>query len=308
MIRVLAWVLGLLPLLYLLPLYYMGPWSPAAPFRDIAGIATLVALVAPGMTSAVGVLQRRSWGRSLLHMYLVVALTMGLGVAGSLLLDQRSPRSEHGGPVPADAAAVTAAAVLFGVPLASVTVLGLYSRLRHRLGRPADAATGDDNAGATLRPAGPSLLKQAARVVLAVVGCLVWVVCAVFLVGLLMALPARSKADEATCQSTLMRLATDTLQYAQDHGHRLPAARSWLGDLGPYRTRDERCPEDHCRSGLGYAMSADLSSVDVRAIPHPQRVVLLYEACDGVPEYRHFGGMNVAYADGSSEWLPAPKQ
>jgi len=120
---------------------------------------------------------------------------------------------------------------------------------------------------------------------------------------------SRNSQAEVTCQSSMGMLADAIFKYAKDHDHHLPSARNWWSDIYPkYCHEDDPCPKAQRSSGVAYAMSAELSGVDVRTIEHPDRVILLYEACNGVPEYRHRGGMNVAYADGHRAWIPRPKQ
>ena len=118
---------------------------------------------------------------------------------------------------------------------------------------------------------------------------------------------AREHWFEETCQSSMSEMAYAMLEYAEDHDHRLPGARTWWSDIYPrYCHQDERCLKANRKCGKGYAMPAELGGADVRTIQHPERVVLLYEACNGVPEYRHRGGMNVAYANRHVEWIPSP--
>jgi prepilin-type processing-associated H-X9-DG protein len=123
-----------------------------------------------------------------------------------------------------------------------------------------------------------------------------------------------ARAYTLTCLSHSKQLALAMQSYLQDHHDVYPAAGSWSDALKPYVSADTfRCPHSKDKR-CGFAFNAVLGgrrAADITA--DPGRLVLFFESdagwnAHGGPELlpaepRHFGGDNVAYADGHARWL-----
>ena len=126
---------------------------------------------------------------------------------------------------------------------------------------------------------------------------------------------ARAKALQNTCQSNVKQIATGLLMYAADDGNRLPPAERWPEcdhwrsdalHICPTDVRPEKQTEDgHPAS---YTMNAQAGGLRVPGVAEPEGLVLVFEGTKmaGGPEaveFRHNGGLNLAYADGHGKWV-----
>jgi prepilin-type processing-associated H-X9-DG protein len=126
---------------------------------------------------------------------------------------------------------------------------------------------------------------------------------------------ARERARLATCSSNLRQLVQAQQLYAQDNGDRFPAAARWGDALRPYASSPElfRCPSVDRSQGFGYAMNVRLSRKEVKALPNPAQVPLLYDSSNlawnahdpvtSLPNPPRHGGNkvnNIAFADGTA--------
>lgn len=137
---------------------------------------------------------------------------------------------------------------------------------------------------------------------------------------------ARDAARVANCQSNLKQLSRAAMDYAGDHGGRLPTAAAWRIQLKPYVQSDLKCPE----GGAVYAFNKNLGGLILDRIKNPSGVVMFFEATSVLPnasgsrsnaKLPHGGRGGVfAFADGhvrsltevppQSQWVPryaAPK-
>jgi prepilin-type processing-associated H-X9-DG protein len=124
---------------------------------------------------------------------------------------------------------------------------------------------------------------------------------------------AREKARTQVCQSNLKQLAMGALMFAQDHNEKLPAAGNWCDNLSSYTKNPLifRCPTVGGSSQCHYALNARLSQRSLATIRSPSTTVLFFEAEGGWnvsgsaqdAVFRHAGGGNIAFADGSVRWM-----
>ena len=138
---------------------------------------------------------------------------------------------------------------------------------------------------------------------------------------------ARDAAQAATCAYSIKQLSDAALAYADAHQGKLPSSTSWQSQLKPYLKKpisDLKCPSKESV----YAFNKNLSGASLSKITNPSRVVLFFEAHEGLPNasggredavFAHHGQTSIAFADGHvqrmaelpgrSQWVPfaAPK-
>ncbi|HCA47550.1 MAG TPA: hypothetical protein DEP45_09400 [Armatimonadetes bacterium] len=126
----------------------------------------------------------------------------------------------------------------------------------------------------------------------------------------------RDQAQQAACASNLKQIGLAFLMYAQDHDEDLPG-ENWVEEVLPYLNNRQIfiCPS---RDGalVGYAFNEALAGVNLAEIAAPAETVLAFEsfiggdapvggAADVPPNGVHEGGVNVLFADGHVQLLPA---
>jgi len=123
----------------------------------------------------------------------------------------------------------------------------------------------------------------------------------------------RGKAEQASCQGNMKRLALSAMMYAQDNGEALPT-ENWVEEVTPYvnNTQLLRCPAAG-EAMPAYGLNEKLIGLAMPAITEPANTVMFFEKdpADGTnvggPEKlvaRHEGGVNIAFADGHVKWMP----
>ncbi|MCE5239013.1 DUF4349 domain-containing protein [bacterium] len=116
---------------------------------------------------------------------------------------------------------------------------------------------------------------------------------------------AREKARQPSCLSNVRQLALATLQYAHDYDDVLPPAENWAELIQRYHgnTQILHCPSAIGSTGDSYALVSRWGGMPLKSITDPGNTIIIYEAENGQPAYRHNEGMNVGYADGHGKWI-----
>lgn len=118
------------------------------------------------------------------------------------------------------------------------------------------------------------------------------------------------------CRDNLQQIASAMLLYANDYDGYLPNAGEWTDLVAPYIKNRHviNCPA--IGTGYGYAMNESLSSANIRGIPNPSTVPLVYDSAaleldanDAVTSLpapaRHDDVNYIAYLDGHVNGVPA---
>lgn len=170
----------------------------------------------------------------------------------------------------------------------------------------------------------PRLLRSAKWLGLAVVS-LASYLFGVLFVGLMFVKPffsARAVSQSTVCRSNLKQLSAALLMYAQDFDETLPPARRWGDSAVDYLpdTPGEivfRCPSSD--TSYGFAFNRALDQIPLVRIGTPESMVLLLETDatnrnalgeqSSLPNPpRHYGGVNIAYANGTVKWASGNTQ
>ncbi len=116
---------------------------------------------------------------------------------------------------------------------------------------------------------------------------------------------SREKARQSNCLSNVKQIMLGMGMFAEDYDGRLPNALTWVDDLQPYTKNEQifNCPHHSTAQMDSYAMVRRYSGVKLEDIDNLAETIIIYEAENGQPAYRHNGGMNVGYADGHGKWL-----
>jgi prepilin-type processing-associated H-X9-DG protein len=129
---------------------------------------------------------------------------------------------------------------------------------------------------------------------------------------------ARDRAYATNCLANAKQLTLAMQMYADDNEGRLPPAATWPGAVWPFCKNEGiyTCPLDfrqnpthgpkrldHMHGSFG--MNRRLSLQPLQKSPAP---LLLFEAEQPAGDlsdaaFRHFGGLNVGFADGHAVWL-----
>ncbi len=130
----------------------------------------------------------------------------------------------------------------------------------------------------------------------------------------------KAQAHQSCCLSNVRQLTNAQLMYFSDYDERFPPAHDWASATQPYAKNFSIlcCPSDFYSDPKGthgretsYCMNIFLSGAGTDSLGDrapTATIPLLFEGAEvaGGPEvaaYRHFGGLNLSYADGHAEYL-----
>jgi len=113
------------------------------------------------------------------------------------------------------------------------------------------------------------------------------------------------------CNANLRQLGLAALMYSADYDDHLPFEETWADGLSPFVKNHGiyKCPSSPGQR-CGYAYDPALSGRCSKELASPAEAILLFDAKGGwnqagtwdIADPRHWGGLNIAFADGSVHW------
>lgn len=142
------------------------------------------------------------------------------------------------------------------------------------------------------------LLKRRPHFSLIEILVVVGIVCALGSVMFPVFSKPREKARQNTCLNNQRQIVVAIQMWAQDHDQQLPSADTWLDNLGLDRgvLIDPTAGKD---LNPAYAYNRSIAGRKITEIASaPDLTIVTFDARNGIPEYRHNGGLFMSYLDG----------
>lgn len=168
----------------------------------------------------------------------------------------------------------------------------------------------------------PSPKKSSAvKIVLIVMACVFGG--GILIIGILAAIlfpvfqKVRENARLSSCLANVRQIELGLTMYTQEHdGNFPPSSAKYKEALSSLGASEQifHCPSDQ-GGEVDYSLNTHLQGINLASLPHPERIVAVYEGKNQMLDFRHNGKAVVGFADGhdkaytkadaeSLKWIP----